>query len=183
MARKKATRASRPAKRVLLVVDMLNGFLDPAGALFCGKGARRIIPFVRKTIGQYRRRRQPVIFIADSHARDDPEFATWPAHCLRGSWEAQVIPELPVGDSPVIRKRRYSGFFGTRLAGALKALRPELVEVVGVCTNICVQYTVADLRNRDYRVRVLKDGVAGFDPKACAFALEQMHSVLGAEVV
>ena len=52
--------------------------------------------------------------------------------------------------------------------------------VVGNCTNICVLYTVADARFRDYAVEVPADCVATFDPEAHAFALKQMETVLGA---
>jgi len=42
---------------------------------------------------------------------------------------------------------------------------------------------VESLRNRDYTVRVHKQGVASFDDEAHEFALKQMETVLGAEVV
>lgn len=183
MGKKKAERARRSTGRVLLVVDMLNGFLDPKGTLFCGRAGRRIIPFVRRTIQQYRRRRDPVIFVADSHARDDPEFRNWPPHCVRGTWEAQIISELPTDESTVIHKSTLSSFYGTQLQRRLRALEPRVVEVVGVCTNICVLLVTAELAARSYRVRVLSKGVATFDPKAQRFALEQMKSAFGAEVV
>jgi nicotinamidase-related amidase len=182
MAKTQFESKRRRARRALLVIDMLNGFLDPKGTLYCGDAARRIVPFARETIERYRAHGDPVIFVADTHEPCDPEFRMWPAHCVRGTWEAEVIPELPVGRSPVIRKQRYSAFYGTPLQRRLSALRPRTVEVIGVCTNICVLYTVADLRNRLYNVRVLKRGVASFDPKAHRFALEQMEKVLGAEV-
>ncbi len=123
-----------------------------------------------------------MIFLADSHKPNDREFQMFPPHCVAGTWEARIIPELEVKDSAIVRKRRYSCFYGTNLARRLGAIKPDLVEVVGVCTNICVLYTVADLRNRDYRVRVPARGVASFDRKAHLFALDQMRSVLGAEV-
>ena len=63
----------------------------------------------------------------------------------------------------VVRKRRFSGFFGTDLDRALAALAPDVVEVIGVCTDICVLHTVADLRNRDYRVVVPGDLVETYD--------------------
>ena len=55
--------------------------------------------------------------------------------------------------------------------------------VVGVCTDICVMHTVADLRNRNYDVEVPKDCVASFDQDNHEFALKHMKSVLGAEIV
>jgi nicotinamidase-related amidase len=40
-------------RRVLLVIDMLNDFLDPAGALYCGEEVGKIIPVIRSLIDQF----------------------------------------------------------------------------------------------------------------------------------
>ena len=87
-----------------------------------------------------------------------------------------------------MRKRRFSGFFGTDLDRALAALAPDVVEVIGVCTDICVLHTVADLRNRDYRVVVPGDLVETYDApghdadEVNRFALAHMRDVLGATI-
>jgi nicotinamidase-related amidase len=65
----------------------------------------------------------------------------------------------------------------------LKELDPDKIIVAGDCTNICVLYTVADARYRDYTVEVPADCVATFDPEAHTFALRQMEEVLGARVI
>jgi nicotinamidase/pyrazinamidase len=161
---------------------MLNGFLDPEGGLYCGDHARRIIPYVRRRVQAYQRAGQPVIFVCDSHDPHDPEFNIWPAHAVRGTREAQIIPELPAAGATIIRKKTINNFYRTRLASTLRSLAPEVVEVVGVCTNICVWYAVAELRVRGYRVRVPRKGVATYDRKAHGFFLEQMRSVLKADV-
>jgi nicotinamidase/pyrazinamidase len=88
----------------------------------------------------------------------------------------------------LIRKRRYSGFFETDLEARLSALRPDRVTVVGVCTDICVLHTVADLRNRDYPVTVPAGAVDTFDSpghpgdEIQRFALSHLSGVLGATV-
>ena len=170
--------------QVLLVVDMLKGFCEEGRPLYCGPGVTPIIPFIRKLIDGYNEREETVIFICDSHEPDDLEFRMFPPHCVRGSEEAEVIDELrgAARNEVVIPKQRYSGFFGTNLNEILAGLKPDLVEVVGVYTNICVLYTVEELRNRDYPVRVRRRGVTSFDSGAHVFALQQMEKVLGAEV-
>ncbi len=172
-------------KKLLIVVDMLNGFLHPGVPLYCGDDARKIIPFVKNLLEEYMQKKDTVIFLADSHAPDDAEFAMFPPHCVKGSQEARVIEELSTYAEAaiIIEKTRYSGFYGTDLEAVLVEHRPDIVEVVGVCTNICVLYTVEGLRNRDLKVRVYKKGVASFDRKAHVFALQQMQTVLGAEIV
>jgi len=171
--------------RVLLVVDMLEGFLRKGYPLYCSERAAAIIPFVRQKVEEYARSNELVIFIADNHDPDDLEFKKFPPHCLKGSKESEVIPELKgIAKREVyVPKKRYSGFFGTNLEELLKKEKPELVEVVGVCTNICVLYTVEELANRDYKVRVFRQGTASFDQDAHEWALKQMQSVLGAELV
>ena len=59
----------------------------------------------------------------------------------------------------------------------------DSVVVVGVCTDICVLYTVADLRNRDYKVQVPSNCVASFNQVAHELALEHMEKILGAEII
>ena len=170
--------------QVLLVVDMLKGFCEKGRPLYCGPGVEPIVPFIRKLIEGCNQRDETVIFICDRHEPDDLEFQIFPPHCIRGSEEAEVIDPLRdlARNQVLISKRRYSGFFGTNLEEVLAGLGAESVGVVGVCTNICVLYTVEELRNRDYPVRVYRRGVASFDAGAHLFALQQMEKVLGAEV-
>ena len=171
--------------KVLLVVDMLEGFLRPQYKLYCGKQAEEIIPFVKSKVEEYAKSGELVIFIADNHDPDDLEFKRFPPHCIKGTKEAEVIDEQKGIAKPevLVPKRRFSGFFETNLDQILAQEKPELVEVVGICTNICVLYTVEELANRDYKIRVYKNGVASFDQQAHEWALKQMESVLGAEIV
>ncbi len=170
---------------VLIVVDMLEGFCSKGFPLFCGEDAVKIVPFVKKKIEEYSGNYLPVIFLADNHERHDKEFEMFPPHCIKGTKEAEVLPDLfkAARKKVLISKTRFSGFFGTSLEFYLNGFAPEVVEVVGVCTNICVFFTVEGLRNRDYKVRVYREGVASFDRDAHNFALQQMEKVLGAEVV
>ena len=74
-----------------------------------------------------------------------------------------IIHELRDYDGYHLPKRRYSAFFDTDLDKRLSELSPETVTICGVCTDICVMYTAADARNRDYKVKVYADGVASFE--------------------
>jgi nicotinamidase/pyrazinamidase len=170
--------------RALMVVDMLVGFMEKGHPLYCGDNARSIIPVVVEKAQEFTDRGDPVIFIADHHAPDDLEFKQFPPHCIEGTREAEVIDELQPFVKPeyLVPKTRYGAFYNTRLETMLSEIAPESVEIVGVCTNICVLYTVEELRNRDYMTIVHRDGVASFDGDAHAFALGQIESVLGAEV-
>ncbi|MFQ5827300.1 MAG: cysteine hydrolase family protein, partial [Dehalococcoidia bacterium] len=133
---------------VVLVVDMLRGFLEEGYPLYCGPGARDIIPRVQRLLERELARGSKVIFLCDNHAPDDLEFEMFPRHCVAGTPEAELIPELASYPGEVMPKRRYSGFYGTPLEARLKELGAERVIVCGVCTDICVMHTVADARNR-----------------------------------
>ena len=167
----------------VLVVDMLRGFLEEGYPLYCGQRARRIIPNIQRLLEQEIEKGSKIFFICDHHDPDDREFKMFPPHCVEGTEEVEVIPELARYPGEIIPKKRYSGFFGTDLDERLKALSPEKVIVCGVCTDICVMHSVANARNRDYEVEVPVDCVASFDEGAHRFALEHMEKVLGAKLV
>jgi nicotinamidase-related amidase len=171
-------------KRALLVIDMLVDFLEEGGALFCGKEALKIIPFIQNKIDEVRADKGIIIYICDAHEKNDLEFKRFPKHSIEGTSGAQIIKELkPAQGDIVIKKKRFSGFYGTPLEGILKKHSISIVEVVGVCTSICVMDTVGDLRNRDYPVTIYREGVADFDPEAHNFALKRMEKIYGAKVV
>lgn len=167
---------------VVLVIDMLRGFLEPGGALYCGDAAREIVPRVKELLGNEILRGSRVVYICDSHTPDDLEFQMFPPHCVQGTPEAEIIPELVEYTGDVIYKQRYSGFYGTNLDALLRQAAPGKLIVCGVCTSICVLFTVADARNRDYEVEVRADCVADFEAGAHEFALRHMEKILGARV-
>ncbi len=170
---------------VVLVIDMVKGFLEPGHNLYCGDESREIIPRVHSLIARERAAGSEIIFISDHHDPDDLEFQIFPVHCVKGTEEPDVIPELSefvTGDN-VIPKNRYSGFFNTDLEARLAAGAPDKVIVCGVCTDICVLHTASDARNRDYPVEVPSDCVASFNPEAHGWALSHLKDILGATVL
>ncbi len=166
----------------VLVIDMLRGFMAAGYPLYCGDRARRIIPNLQRLLDRESSQGAKIFFICDSHDPDDLEFKMFPPHCVAGTKEAEIIPELSGYQGEIIRKKRYSAFYGTDLEAKLKKLKPEKVIVCGVCTDICVCHTVANARNRDYPVEVPVDCVASFDEKGHQHALEHMEKVLGAKL-
>ena len=167
----------------VLVVDMLKGFLEEGHNLYCGDEARDIIPNVQKLIEDEQARGSQVFFICDTHDPDDLEFQMFPVHCVRGTEEAEVIPELAGYEGERIHKQRYSAFYNTDLEQRLASLSPEKIIVSGVCTDICVMHTTSDARNRDYQVEVPVDCVASFDSEAHSYALDHMEKILGAKLL
>jgi nicotinamidase/pyrazinamidase len=170
--------------KALLVIDMLKDFLNKEGALYCGDSSPKIIPLVKEKIEEFQKKGDLVIFICDSHDPDDLEFNMFPKHCVTGTEGAEIIDELPVEQKDIIiKKKRFSSFYGTNLDRVLKEHKINETHVVGVCTSICVMDTVGDLINRDMAVIVYKNGVADFDPEAHEFALRRMENIYGAKIL
>ena len=166
--------------KVILIIDMLKGFLEK-GNLYCGEEARKIVPHVVRYLQNSSMKK--IFYICDSHAVNDEEFKVFPPHCIKGTEESEVIKELEPFEGEFIPKTRYSGFFQTSLEARLSEIRPDKVVVLGVCTDICVLHTISDLRNRDYTVEVPQNCVASFDQDAHLFALKHIEKILGATVV
>jgi nicotinate phosphoribosyltransferase len=166
----------------VLVIDMLRGFFAKGYPLYCGDAARRIIPNIRKLLEQESAKGSRIFFICDSHTPDAPEFKVFPPHCVAGTPEAEIVPELARFAGEFIPKTRYIGFFEGALADKLEEIDPEKVIVCGVCTEICITYAVADARNRGYAVEVPIDCVAPLDKNAQLFALGHIERVLGAKL-
>jgi nicotinamidase-related amidase len=133
-------------RRAIIVIDMLVGFCR-RGSL-CSPRYDPIVPPLREHLREAEAEGVPIVFLVDTHAPDDPEFKAFPPHCVEGSGEDEVVPELRefADRGTVVRKHTFSGFRGTELDAVLERLAPEVIEVAGVCTDICVLHTVAGLR-------------------------------------
>lgn len=170
--------------RALIIIDMLKDFIEDDGALATGEAGKEIIPFIQRKTEEFRKKGYPIIYVCDNHEPDDKEFEMFPPHCIAGSRGSEIIDELVVesGDK-IIKKRRYSAFFGTDLDLYLREKEVDEIYLVGVNTNICVLYTAADGRNINYKVNIFKNGVAAFDPDAHRFALQEAQSTLGCGIL
>lgn len=169
--------------KALIIVDMLNDFIDKNGVLYCGDTVEPIVPFIQTRLKTFRDRGELVVYLQDSHDEDDKEFERFPQHSVIGTWGSAIIPQLePRPGENVIPKKRFSGFFGTDLEKVLEDANVDEVEVVGVCTSICVMDTVGGLANRDYKVTVPVKGVTDFDPEMHQFSLLRMEKIYGANV-
>ena len=167
----------------VIIEDMLRAFLEEGYSLYCGQEARKIIPNVRRLLRDLKAEGAAIIYLTDAHEPDDKEFQMFPPHAVKGTKGAEIIPELSDYPGIVVPKQSYSSFYDTDLDDVLAEIQPDEVIVVGVCTDICVMYAVADLRNRGYPVTVYADCVASFDQAAHAFALKHIENVLGAKVI
>jgi nicotinamidase-related amidase len=156
---------------VLLVIDVQQGNFLPSPAtsrlpLMPDRADR--MRRVRGVIDAARAHDVPVIFLQEVHRANLIDFGreldgSEGIHCVEGHPGTPIAAE-EMGLLPtdyVIRKRRYSGFFGTDLEILLKALRAETLIMTGGFTDVCVHYTFVDGHQNDYFCRVVEDCVAG----------------------
>ncbi|MEZ5926492.1 MAG: isochorismatase family cysteine hydrolase [Hyphomicrobiaceae bacterium] len=164
-----AERATLDAKRAaVLVVDMVNDFCKPGGAMVL-PGAEILVPKQRSVIDAARDVGAPIVWIHDSHRKNmrrDREFLKRSQHCIEGTWGVEIVEELGALDEDIhVVKHRYSAFYQTDLDLVLKDMMVSQVVVFGVVTNICVRSTVHDAFFNGYEVVVPRDCCAATGPR------------------
>ena len=82
-----------PKRTAVLVVDMLNDFLDVDGAMPL-EGGEVLYEPQNRLIEAARRAGSPIVWVCDEHPPDDLEFTKRSVHCIAGSWGAQIVPQL-----------------------------------------------------------------------------------------
>jgi nicotinamidase-related amidase/ribosomal protein S18 acetylase RimI-like enzyme len=157
----------------LLIVDMVNEFVDPEGKL-CVAGARETVPRLAAVLEAFRRAGQPIIHVVREHQPDGSDvesirretFKGLNGFCLPGSWGAQVVaPLAPRPGEIVIAKHGWSAFFDTDLHRQLRRLGVKELFVAGTQTPNCVRATLYDATALGYEVTLLSDGTSSATPE------------------
>jgi ureidoacrylate peracid hydrolase len=157
-----------PARAAVIVVDMVNDFCKPGGAMVL-PGYETLVAPQLSVIEAARKAGAPVIWVHDAHRRNmrrDREWVKRTPHCVEGTWGVEIIDDLGARDDEIhIIKRRYSAFFQTDLDMTLKDMLVDQIVVFGVVTNICVRSTVHDAFFNGYEVVVPSDCCAATGPR------------------
>ena len=167
------------SRKILIVIDMQNDFID--GSLGT-KEAEAIVPAVIEKIKEYPK--QDVYATRDTHPEDylnTQEGKNLPVeHCIKGTkgWEiradiAELILKNHIFDKPT--------FGSVQLAEAVKKMNEEEpleIELIGLCTDICVVSNALLLKAFMPEVRISVDPscCAGVTPEKHEAALETMRS-------
>jgi nicotinamidase-related amidase len=170
------------AKPAILVVDMVNDFVT---GVFGNPRSQAMVLRLAQLLDGCRADGIPVIYCSDSHlAGVDVELTVHADHAIRGSWGAEIVPELlPKPADYSLTKRRYSAFFGTELEPLLRELGIDTVILTGVATNGCVRHTAADAFFHGFKVIVVSDCVESRDEPSQVLGIEQMERSYGARIV
>ena len=170
-------------KTALLIIDVQNDFC-PAGALEVA-GGNEIISDINQEMKKYECvvltqdwHPKGHSSFAISHEGKNPldvvempygDQVLWPEHCVQGSQGAEFHCELNSdranavirkGSNPLIDS--YSAFFendrttATGLDGYFKSLGIEKINLVGLATDFCVNYSAQDAAKLGYQVSVFE---------------------------
>lgn len=147
----------------IVLIDMLNDFAHPDGALYC-EGGRTILPNLQKLMAWVRERNArglddiQLIHIQEAHRKGDADFKVRPVHAIKGTWGSDFIPEMqPQEGEYIVQKRRHSGFQHTDLDLYLREENIDTVVITGAWTNVCCRCTANDALANAYRVITLAD--------------------------
>ena len=161
-----------PSAAALIVVDMENDFVQ-ADAPFAVEAAQKILPKLKELIEFCRRVGIRVIYTTHVHRPDGSDMGRfadiYPPIADRiglvdGTSGVEIYSEIaPEKDEVVIKKHRYSAFFGTDLDVILRGQGIETVIVSGVTTEDCCHATARDAMFRDYGVVFLSDCTGTYD--------------------
>lgn len=169
------------SNQILIVVDMQNDFIT--GSLG-SEAAKQILPYVVEKIRSFN---GDIFFTMDTHDEDyleSQEGKMLPVvHCIEGTKGWQLADEI--GLLPASKKGKAytkNGFLATDLMTDLLAIHETegiaSIELVGLCTDICVVCNALACKGflPDVPISVDSLGCAGITPAKHEAALETMRS-------
>ena len=164
-------------KPALIVIDMLNEFLDRWSAA----DRQRLIASTLELLGTMRSRKLPVIWVRQEfEANLSDAFLEMRRKGIRstiqGTPGCEIVPELkPTANDQVVVKKRYSAFFRTELDELLSELQADTLILAGVNTHACIRTTAIDAYQRDWPVILAVDCIDSYDKEHHEVSLRYMR--------
>jgi nicotinamidase/pyrazinamidase len=189
-------------KTIFWEVDTQADFMLPGGNLYV-PGAEKTIPNLKRLVDAARQGRVLLLSDEDWHAPNDPEFKTFPAHCVRDTPGARIVPEglansylivpnergfnLPedlFGHQQIVIQKQTLNVFDNPLASVIVDRLPRDAEFVvfGVATEYCVRLAAKGLLERERKVSVVKDAIETLNVEHGRHTIEELKS-LGARLI
>ena len=158
-------------EKILIIVDMQKDFVD--GSLGT-KEAQAIVPAVKEKIENFN---GDIIFTKDTHGEDymnTQEGQNLPIpHCIKGTPGHEIINELQPYVKKALAVFEKETFGSRKLANFLKELHKEKeiesIELIGLCTDICVVSNAIMLKAG------LPEIPIHIDSSCCAGVTEESH--------
>jgi nicotinamidase-related amidase len=169
--------------KLLMVIDVQHDFVD--GALGSPE-AQAIIPNVKAKVEEYFSYSDPIIYTRDTHQTNYLSTAEGKAlpvpHCIYGTEGWEIMKEVYVPTYSYIVDKPTFGYL--ELVESIKRVERnryddiEEIELVGLCTDICVISNALILKAAFPNIPISVDSscCAGVTPEKHAAALEVMKS-------
>ncbi|HEX5421955.1 MAG TPA: isochorismatase family protein [Candidatus Acidoferrales bacterium] len=178
-------------------VDTQVDFMLPGGNLYV-PGAEKIIPTLKRMVDAARQGRVLLVSDACQHTPDDPEFASFPPHCVRGTPGAQIVPEaladryLTVPNDrefklppdvflyqQIVIEKQTLDVFENPLADEIVNRLPKGAHyfVFGVVTEYCVRLAAKGLLERGRKVSLVQDAIETLKPEDGRSTCDELRSL------
>ncbi len=178
---------------VFFDIDTQNDFIMPYGNLYV-QDADKLIPNFIKLMRIAFDKGVRIVSSVDAHPFDDPEFDTFPHHCVKGESGWEKIPETLIPDNfyienlenaddgglsaqqIIFEKTVFSMFGNPNTDRILEELDFKRAIVFGVATDYCVKAAALGLVEKGYETYVVEDAIAAVTPETGAEAIIEMKS-------
>lgn len=179
----------------LLVIDIQNSFADPTDLGWVSEdGQAAVVAAVAHAGELVEASRKAGLKVIWVRLVQDPRYP-WPASlwlrgidpadwpnadepCVSGTPGVDFYALQPDPGESVVTKTRYSAFFGTNLDSILAEFEIQWLIVTGLTTECCVQTTIFDAAQLGYKVLLVEDAAAAYEPSVhdAAVATLTMHA-------
>ena len=177
-------------------VDAQADFMLPGGKLYV-PGAEKRIANMQRLVDTARAGKVFLVSSTDQHASNDPEFARFPPHCVRGTKGAEILAELKASkilpipndrnfaiprnlneiQQVVLEKQTLDVFDNPHTEKILKQFPADAEFVIfGVVTEFCVRLAAKGLLDRGRRVAIVTDAIETLDANESQRTLDELTS-------
>lgn len=188
-------------KTIFIDIDTQNDFILNNGALTAK--AEDIIPALRRITEFAAAHGIPILASQDTHTPDDPEFADFPPHCVKGTAGYAKINETTIPEATrismkpeahdwkeetnkhiqmIFEKNNLDIFTNPNFEKAMMESSAGKYIVYGIATEYCVKIVVMGLLKRGKKTAVVTDAIKAIDRTAGKTALDEMAAA-GAQLV
>ena len=178
-------------------VDVQRDFMMPGGRLYV-RGAEKLLPNIRRLTDAARQGKVFLVSHGCFHTPDDPEFKTFPLHCLKGTSGSDLVPEAltekvarvpnePAAKLPadlshyqqILLEKQTLNIFESKHADELVQRLGKQAEFVvfGVVTEYCVSFAAKGLLQRGRRVAVVQDAIETLKKEEGEFTIAELQKM------
>lgn len=158
--------------RIFYDVDTQNDFMNESGNLYVPEAESIKLKIISLT-NYARANNLAVTGSVDAHTKNDPEFESFPRHCVVGTkGQEKFYPSIK--SEKYFEKQHYDIFTNPDFEKYLSQNKISEAIVYGVATDICVRAAVLGMQKRNVQCYIVEDAIKGVFPDKTKDALEEM---------